>query len=107
MQDLQAELIHILGQQQYVKALVQHKLCGGQLCQTVGGIACGKVDVLLLSGHLVDVLLQGDHLLLLGRPEQQQVAQQLGVHAVVGVGTKLDLTTELLPELLVLRTVVV
>ena len=27
VQDLQAELVHILGQQQHVKALVQHKLC--------------------------------------------------------------------------------
>ena len=107
VQDLQAELVHVLGQQQHVKALVQHQLCGGQFCQTVGGVACGKVDVLLLCGHLVDVLLQGDHLLLLGRPEQQQVAQQFGVHSVVRISTKLDLTAELLPELLVLRTVVV
>ena len=107
VQDLQAELVHVLGQQQHVKALVQHQLCGGQLCQTVGRVACGKVDVLLLGGHLVDVLLQGDHLLLLGRPEQQQVAQQLGVHTVIRISTKLDLTAELLPELFVLCTVVV
>ena len=55
---------------------------------------------------LVHILLQSDHLLLLGRPEQQQVAQQLGVHAVVGVSTELDLTAELLPEFLILLAVV-
>ena len=105
-QDLQAELVHVLGQQQHVVALAQHQLGGGQLGQTVGGVTGGEVDVLLLGGHLVHILLQGDHLLLLGGPEQQQVAQQLGVHAVVGVGTELDLTAELLPELLVLCAVV-
>ena len=105
-QDLQAELVHVLGQQQHVVALAQHQLGGGQLGQTVGGVTGGEVDVLLLGGHLVHILLQGDHLLLLGRPEQQQVPQQLGVHAVVGVSTELDLTAELLPELLVLCAVV-
>ena len=61
---------------------------------------------LLLSGHLVHILLQSDHLLLLGRPEQQQVAQQLGVHPVIRVSAELDLAAELLPECLVLFAVI-
>ena len=104
--DLEAELVHVLGQQQQVIALVQHQRGGGQLGQTVGGVAGGEVDVLLVGGHLLDVLLQRDHLLLLGGVEQQQAPQQLGVHPVVGIDAELDLAAELLPEVLVLLPVI-
>ena len=104
--DLEAELVHVLGQEQQVIALVQHQRGGGQLGQTVGRVAGGKVDVLLLGGHLFDVLLEGDHLLFLGRVEEEQPPQQLGVHPVVGIDAELDLTAELLPESLVLLPVV-
>ena len=101
-QHLQAEFVHVLGEQQHVEALVQHQLGGGQLGQPVGGIAGGVVDELLVRAHLFHILRQGDHLLLPGAVKQQQVLQLVGVHAVVGVAAVFQLTAEVLEERLVL-----
>ena len=103
---LQAELIHILGAEQQVVALAQHQLGVGQLAQTVCVVTGGKVDALLILGHLLDVLVQRDELFLLGGVEHQQVAQQILVHAVVAVDAKLDLAAKVLPEGLILLAVI-
>ena len=95
---LQAELIHVLGAEQQVIALAQHQLGVGQLAQTVGIVTSGKVDALLALGHLFDVLIQRDQLLLLGGVEHQQIGQQILVHTVVAVDAELNLTAEVLPE---------
>ena len=106
MHHLQAEFIHILSAQQQVVALAQHQLGVGQLAQAVSVVTGSKVDALLALGHLLDVLVQRDHLLLLGGVEHQQVAQQVFVHAVIAVDAKLDLAAEALPEGLVFLAVV-
>ena len=106
MHDLQAELIYILGAEQQIIALAQHKLGIGQLAQAVGVVTGGKIDALLILGHLLDVLIQRDELLLLGGVEHQQITQQILVHAVVTVDAELDLAAEALPEGFVLLAVI-
>jgi len=106
MHDLQAELIYILGAEQQIIALAQHKLGIGQLAQAVGVVTGGKIDALLILGHLLDVLIQRDELLLLGGVEHQQITQQILMHAVVAVDAELDLAAEALPEGFVLLAVI-
>ncbi len=70
---LERELIHILRQQQHVIAAVEHALYHGHLGQALTRVAGGVVDGPLILGHALGILGQGNHLLFLGRPEQQQV----------------------------------
>ncbi len=48
---LEGELIHVLRQQQYIVAAVEHALHDGHLGQTLARIAGGIVDCLLALGH--------------------------------------------------------
>ena len=104
---LERELIHILRQQQHVIAAVEHALYHGHLGQALTRVAGGVVDGLLVLGHTLGILGQGNHLLLLGRPEQQQVGELIGLHAIARVDAVLKAAAKVLKELLVGLAVVV
>ena len=104
---LERELIHILRQQQHVIAAVEHALYHGHLGQALTRVAGGVVNGLLILGHALGILGQGNHLLLLGRPEQQQVGELIGLHAIARVDAVLKTAAKVLKELLVSLAVVV
>ena len=104
---LEGELIHILRQQQHVIAAVEHALYHGHLGQALTRVTGGVVDGLLILGHALGILGQGNHLLLLGRPEQQQVGKLIGLHAIARVDAVLKAAAKVLKELLVGLAVVV
>ena len=104
---LERELVNVLRAQQHVVTAVEHRIHHRQLRQTVGRIASGIVNRLLVGGHGGGVFLERHHLLLLGRIEQQQVAEQTLLHAVALVNTELQAATKLLEELLVIVAMVV
>ena len=71
-----AELVHVLRAQQHIVAAAQHRGDDGHLGQALHRFARRVVDGLLpLRSMRRGVLGQRDHLLLLGRIEQQQVGQ--------------------------------
>ena len=104
---LERELIHILRQQQHVIAAVEHALYHGHLGQALARVTGGVVDGLLILGHALGILGQGNHLLFLGRPEQQQVGELIGLHAIARVDAVLKAAAKVLKELLVGLAVVV
>ena len=104
---LERELVHILRQQQHVIAAVEHALYHGHLGQALTRVTGGVVDGLLILGHALGILGQGNHLLFLGRPEQQQVGELIGLHAIARVDAVLKTATKVLKELLVGLAIVV
>ena len=105
-QGLRHELIHVLGEQQHVIALLRQGLHLRQLAQTLLIFAGSIVDLLLTLGHGVHILLEGDQLALLVAVEQQQILRRFLVCAVVGDGAVLQLTAKGGVEFLVLLPVV-
>ena len=103
---LEGELVHVSGAQQHIEAVIENALDHRHLEQTVAVVAHRVVDGLLALGHGLGVLGQRDHLVLAGAPEQQQVAQLVGLHAVAGVDAELKAAAEVLEELLVALAVV-
>ena len=104
---LEGELIHVLRQKQHVVTAVEHALYHGHLGQALTRVAGSIVDDLLVLEHALGILGQGNHLLFLGRPEQQQVGELIGLHAIARVDAVLKTAAKVLKELLVGLTVVV
>ena len=105
-QGLRHELIHVLGEQQHVIALLRQGLHLRQLAQTLLIFAGSEINLLLTLGHGVHILLEGDQLALLVAVEQQQILRRFLVCAVVGDGAVLQLTAKGGVEFLVLLPVV-
>lgn len=53
---LEGELIHVLRQQQYIVAALEHALYHGHLGQALTRVAGGVVDGLLILGHTLGIL---------------------------------------------------
>ena len=102
---LEAELVDVVGAQKHVEALGEHGLDHRHLCQAIAIVAGGVVDGLLALGHGLRVLLQGDELLVLGAPEEQQAGELVLLHAIAGVDAVLEAAAEVAEELLVRLTV--
>ena len=102
-----AEFVDILGAQQHVVALRKHRRHDRQLRHALDGIARGVVNGLLAIGSSLHVFLERDHLLLLGRVEEKQVAQHVFCRAVGGVEAVLHAAAEVLEELLVALAILV
>ena len=100
------KLVHILGEEQNVVALVLDQLRLGKLGKTVAAFTGGVIDILLIGAHGVHVLLEGDQLILLARPEEQQLLEEVLMGAVVGHHAVLELTAKGGIELLVLLPLV-
>ena len=105
-QGLGDELVHILGKQQHVVALLIQCLDLRQLGKPLPALAGGKVDLLLTLRHGVHILLEGNQLTLFVAVEQQQILTGVLVSAVVGHGAVFQLAAEGGVELLVLLPVV-
>ena len=95
------KFVHVLGHEEHVEALLLESLVLGELGQSGVALARGEIDVLLLLGHGLHIFLQGDKLLLLGRPEEQQILQGVLVHPVVGDDAVFELTAKGGEELLI------
>ena len=102
-----AEFVDILGAQQHVVALREHRRHDRQLRHALNGIARGVVNGLLAIGGSLHVFLERNHLLLLGRVEEKQVAQHVFCRAVGGVEAVLHAAAEVLEELLVAFAILV
>ena len=102
---LRHEAVDLVGHQQHIKALFRELFQLRQLRQALPVFAAGKVNVLLLLRHCVRVFLEGNELVLLMRPVQKQVLQQLLLRAVVVQHTIFDLHAECRVELFVFLTV--
>ena len=101
MQHLQGKFIHILRQVQHLVAVGQHRLHLRQQGNLLHAVSGGKVDLLLILLHAGDIFLQG-HIFPFKRGlEQQQILQQIPVHAVIAVKAPFQLRAEGLKELLV------
>ena len=105
-QSLGNKLVHILGEEQDIIALLPDQLRLGQLGQTAAALTGGKVEILLLLRHGVGVFLQRHQLVLLAGPEQQQLLQQVLVHAVILADAVFQLAAKGGEEFLVLLPVV-
>ena len=79
----------------------------GQVGRPLGGVGGGVVDILLALGHVGYVFLQGDQLVPIGGVVQQQIRQQLPLHAVVGHDAVFELGAEGLEKGLVFLPVTV
>ena len=81
----QGKLVHVVGEIQDLVALFLERLRLRQQIDAVHTFAAGIVNVFLVFLHAGDILLEGDELLFRRGIEQQQILQQVLVHAVVGV----------------------
>ena len=107
MHGAKGELVKILGAQKHIVALAQHGVDDGHLGQAIDRLTNGIVDGVLALGHRGSVLLERDHLLLLGGVEQQQILELLLLHAVGRVDAELQTAAEVLEEAFVLLAIVV
>ena len=98
---LQHEFVDILRAQQHVEAARQRRLHHRQLLEALARVAGGVVDLVLTIGHAVHILAESDHLVLAGAPEEHEVAELRGLHAVACIDAKLQAAAEVLEELLV------
>ena len=98
---LEGELVDVGREQQHVVAAVEHALDHGHLGQARAVVAGGVVDGLLALGHGGGVLGERDHLVLAGAPEQQQVGELVGLHAIARVDAELEAAAKVLKERLV------
>ena len=106
VQRLGHELVHLLGEEQGVVALLFQQLHLRELCQVILVLAGGEIDLLLALGHGVHVFLQADELILLAAVKQQQILAAFLVRAVVGYGAVFQLEAEGGVEFLVLLPLV-
>ena len=100
------ELIHVLGEQENVVALVLEQVHLGQAVEAVPALAGGEVDLLLPLGHGVRILAQGDQLVLTARPEEHEVLQRVLMRPVARGQAVFELAAKGGEEFLVLLPVV-
>ena len=90
---------------EYLIASRAHILALGQAHCVLDGVGGAVINGLLALGHIVVILLER-LLALLGGVEYQKILEEVGVSAVFVAHSALDVDAEVLPELLVLGTVV-
>ena len=105
MQRLEHHLVERGEQIDQLIAAAAHLFALGQAHRVLQRVGGGKVDALLALGHVLDILLERD-LLVLGRVEDQQILQEIFIAAVLVADADLEMIAEVLEELLVLRPVV-
>ena len=105
-QDLGAELVHLLGEVEDLRALLLQLLDLGELVDALGIRADGVVDELLVLLHPGDVLRKRHGLFLRGGVEEEEVPEKLAVGAIVGSHAVLELPAEVPEELLIALPVI-
>ena len=105
-QGLGNELVHILGKQQHIVALLAEGLHLRQLGQMVLVFTGHIVDLLLTFGHGFHIFLKTNQLALLMGPEQQQILAGILMSTVVRDGAVLQLAAKGGVELFVLLPVI-
>ena len=101
LEGLGDELVHLVGKQQHIIALIVQGLNLGELAQPLGALAGDVVNLLLALGHGIHILLQGDKLSLLVAVEHEQILGGFLVDAVLSGHAEFQLAVEHGVELLV------